>query len=638
MIAARLDVVTDYATQVVAGSIIASRLVRLAGARHLDDLARQEEKRLEWRQEDADEVIDFFPTCLCLPEETDADEDVEASDDVMPEHGTPFVLSPFQAFIVGSLFGWVSILISKKTGARRVQQRFRIAYVEIAKGAGKTPLGAGILIFMLVKHGVRGAQLFCAAVTKDQAKLAFADCLKMVHASPLLKKLITETGNNLAVKSTGSFIRPISAEKRGLDGKRVQGAVVDELHEHPSGVVVVKLIAGIKGRPNALIFIPTNSGFDRESICWHYHEYSRQILEGTIVNESWFAFVCHLDACDRCHAAGKLQPSDDCPDCDDWKTEGPHWLKACPNLGVSVTWQYQRDQVRLGVDMPSERNWIRRLNFCFWTDQVTVWITTEQWTACATLLSPEAFRASLAGRECFIGIDMSDKIDLSSVVCIFPRAIAREQAEGEAADASAAGENQQNIDLDRPTLDCAIDVLPFFWMPEKTLHRRAQEDHIPYPDWKQDKFITTWPGSLIDHDAIAEFIIGPLAKLYRIRGIGIDQAGAAGVVNKLKRHFGEDLVDEVPQGFHSLTESSKLMEALVITINVEQDGNPAMRMCMGNMGKEENAWREIRPVKLHQRKRIDGGVALIDAIWKMTRTPAAVRSVYLQRGVRTLGH
>jgi hypothetical protein len=149
---------------------------------------------------------------LCLPEETDADEDQKAAADVSPEGGTPFVLTPFQQFIVGSLFGWFAYVVSKRTGARRLQQRFRIAYFEGGKGCGKTPMGAGILIFLLVRHGVRGAQLFCAAVTKEQAKIAFADCVKMVAASPALHALITVLGHNLSVKSTGSFIRPISAE------------------------------------------------------------------------------------------------------------------------------------------------------------------------------------------------------------------------------------------------------------------------------------------------------------------------------------------------------------------------------------------------------------------------------------------
>lgn len=635
-----LDPVTRYATEVVARRVVAARLVRLACQRHLNDLRDATAKGLVWKPEEAQEAIDFFAECLCLPEETDVDEDVEAVADVMPALGTPFRLSPFQQFIVGSLFGWFAILKSRNTGAQRVQQRFRICYFEGGKGCGKTPMGAGILLFMVVRHGVRGAQLFCAAVTKEQAKIAFADCVKMVEASPALQERLRHTGNNLAVKTTGSFIRPISAEKRGLDGKRVQGAVVDELHEHPNSTVVVKLRAGIKGRPNALIFVPTNSGFDRESVCWEWHEYSRQILEGTLVNEAWFAFVCHLDACDRCHGNGKLQPSDDCPDCDDWKVEGAHWLKANPNLGISLPWQYLREQVREAIAIPSQRNMVRRLNFCQWTQQATVWITTEQWATCATPTAPAAFRASLAGRECFVGIDLSDKIDLSSVVCSFPRPLVRELADEQAADARVSVDGDAPpppLDDDRPTIDCAIDVLPFFWMPEKTLARRGQEDNVPYPDWARDGYVTTTPGSLIDHDAIVDFIIGILAKEFQIRGIGIDQAGAAGVVSKLRRHFGDELVDEIPQGFRRLSEPSKLVEALILTVNVTQDRNPCMAMCMGNMGKEENAWREIRPVKLAQRKRIDGGVALVDALAKMTATPSVERSIYMKRGVRVLG-
>src|SRR6185436_17869310 len=109
------------------------------------------------------------------------------------------------------------------------------------------------------------AQLFCAGAIKDQALIPFADCQKMVHASPSLMKRIKETGHNLAVLATGSFIRPISSDTRSQSGKRVQGAVVEELHEHPNAGLVLKMRAGIKGRPNALIFLPTNTGFDLES-------------------------------------------------------------------------------------------------------------------------------------------------------------------------------------------------------------------------------------------------------------------------------------------------------------------------------------------------------------------------------------
>jgi phage terminase large subunit-like protein len=573
-----MDPVTQYATDVVDGKVIAAKLVRLACERHLRDLQEGPSRGLEWRPKAAEEIIDFFAEVLCLPDVTDG----------VANGGKPFILSPFQQFIAGSLFGWYGT-----DGYRR----FHHAYVETAKGSGKTPFGAGLLIYGAVADGERGAQCYCAAVTKDQAKLAFTDAENMVSVSPALNALFDQKVNNLAILETGCFIRPISAEKRGLDGKRVHMALIDELHEHPDNQVSSKITAGTKDRRNALVLEITNSGFDRETVCWEHHDLSRQILEGTVTNDAWFAFVCHLDACAACQEAGKYQPSDECPDCDDWKTEGPHWLKANPNLGVSLQWAYLRNQVQKAVDLPSERNMVRRLNFCQWTQQADVWIPAEKWAACKTTLLPAAF----VGRDCYVGIDLSEKIDLSSVTLVFPRPIETARGDG--------------------TLDRAIDVIPHFWMPKNTLQRRSQEDNIPYVQWEQEKHLTASVGDIIDLDAIVDFIVTVIAKKYRIKRIGIDASGATAAVTRLQRQFGDEAVIEVPQSFRQLSEPSKTLEALVVSGNVAHDGNPVMAMCMGNMAIEENNWREIRPIKMSQRKRIDGGVALIMAIKAMLLTP-----------------
>ena len=593
------DPVTAYAVDVTAGKVVASRMVRLACTRHLRDLEDQTGKGLEWRPDEAQRAIDFFAQVLCFPEHTDADDDAEDDEEHEPEAGKPFALAPWQQFIVGALMGWYAYRVNKR-GVRRAVRRFRVAFIEGAKGCGKTPLCAGLLIYLLVADGERGAQMFCAAVTKDQAKIAFADCDKMVKASPHLNALIDQKVNNLAVLQTSSFIRPISSEKRGLDGKRVHGAIIDEEHEHPTGTVYLKVRAGTKGRRNALILIPTNSGFDKETICGKHHDYSVDVLSGVVTNESWFAFVCHLDACEACASAGAVQPSDDCSTCDSWQVEGPHWLKANPNLGVSLPWQYLREQVREAIDIPSQRSMVRRLNFCQWTQTGAAWIATEKWSAGAVQVAQRAAWAkALEGRECYVGLDLSDKIDLSSVVLIFPRSLERR----------TVGEGEDAIQI-----DCAIDVLPYFWMPKNTLQRRAQEDGIPYPDWEKAGFLSATPGDLVDHDAILAFILEDVAPRYKVRGIGFDQAGATASVTRLQRHFGEELVIEVPQSFRMLSEPSKTFEALIVSGNLTHDGNPVMTMCVSNLAIEENRWREIRPVKISQRKRIDGGVACIDAI------------------------
>src|SRR5688572_26750182 len=122
------DRVTAYAEAVRDGEIVAGRLVRQACLRHLDDLARAAEKGLSWRVTEAEAVIDFFAEVLCLPEETAAGE--EAPDETEePVDGSPFVLSPWQQFIVGSLMGWYTV---------KGYRRFRTAYIETGKGSGKT--------------------------------------------------------------------------------------------------------------------------------------------------------------------------------------------------------------------------------------------------------------------------------------------------------------------------------------------------------------------------------------------------------------------------------------------------------------------------------------------------------------------
>lgn len=445
----------------MAGEVVAGRLVRQACARHLDDLQRQAEKGLVWKIEEALTAIDFFPEVLCLPEAVDATDEAIEKDDA-PK---PFVLAPFQQFIVGSLFGWYTT-----SGFRR----FRQAYIETAKGSGKTPLGAGIMLYLLVADGERGAQVFAAAVTRDQAKLAFTDAERMVEASPHLKELLDKKVNNLAYLEAGSFFRPISSEKRGLDGKRVHGCLIDELHEHPTPIVVNKMRAGTKGRMNALIVEITNSGFDRTSVCWNHHENSRRVLDGTVINESWFAFVCGLDPCQECADKGKWFPSDDCPNCDAWHTEGPHWLKPNPNLGTSLPWQYVRDRVNQAKGMPSEVSDVLRFNFCVWTQGASRAIDMGRWAACQPMPSED----ELVGAQCFGGLDLGETDDFTAWVRIWV--------------------------LD----DGRVAVKARYWVPEIALERHPSR---PYDEWRREGLLTVTDGDVTDYDSVRQQIIDDCA-------------------------------------------------------------------------------------------------------------------------------
>jgi len=580
-----LDPVTRYATDVVARRIVAGRLVRLACARHLDDLAHQVEKGLIWKPDEAQAVIEFFAEILCLPEETAAEEAIE-DEDATPIDGSPFELQGWQAFIVGSLMGWYTV-----AGYRR----FRDAYLETAKGAGKTPLGAGLMLYLLVADGERGAQVYFAAVTKDQAKLAMADAEKMVTASPHLRALIVPTVNNLAVLDTGSFLRAISSEKRGLDGKRVHAAFIDEEHEHPTPTVVSKVRRGTKGRRNALIVRGTNSGFDRTSICWHDHTYSRQVLEGSIVDEAWFAFVCGIDPCRACLDDGKEFPTDECPNCDDWRVEGPHWLKACPNLGISVSWQYMRELVRQAIGRPDAVSDLLRFNFCVWTQQQSRAINVAQWAACQA--SPPD--AALVGAPCYGGLDLGQSDDFSAWTRVWALA------------------------------DGRVVVKMRFWIPQAALVKYPDR---PYAEWQRLGVLTVTDGNTTDY-AQLEATIAADCKDSHVRDVAYDNRFAEQLAQNLTGQ-GITMVT-TGQGFQ-LNEAIRRLLEHVVNGTICHGHNPVLMWMASNFVVRHGTKGDIRADKEHAADKIDGIVAVIMALDRIVRVgptkPAAYQVLVLGGG------
>lgn len=270
------DPVAAYAQAVVRGKAAAGPHVRAACARHLRDLKGGAARGLKWDRAAATRAIGYFRDVLRL---------------AGGEHeGKPFILEPWQAFIVGSLFGWKG-----PDGYRR----FRVAYVEAGKGAGKSPLAAGIGLYGMTADGEPRAEVYTAATKKDQAMILFRDAVAMVDQSPALASRLVKSGSNptwnLADLRTASFFRPVASDD-AQSGPRPHIALLDEIHEHRTGNVVEMMRAGTKGRRQALVFMITNSGHDRASVCYDYHEYGAKVSAGEVEDDSFFAYICGLDS------------------------------------------------------------------------------------------------------------------------------------------------------------------------------------------------------------------------------------------------------------------------------------------------------------------------------------------------------
>ncbi len=536
-----LDPVTQYAQDVVDAKIIAGRLVRLACERHLRDLVDGPKRGLTWRPDLAERHFSFV-RCLELAE---------------AGGGTrPFEFSPHQKFINGSIFGWLGA-----DGFRR----YRTAYIEEAKGNGKTPQAAATGLYCLVADGEPEPEVYSAAVGREQAKICFSDAQRFVDRSPALRRRLIAHGNNIAYPSAHGFFRPVSSEGRGLDGKRVAAAIVDELHEHPTATVVNKMSAGTKGRPQALIYEITNSGWDRHSICYQHHDYTVKVLEGIFQDDAWFGFIAAVDEED--------DPIED---------EGC-WLKANPNLDVSVTRDYLRKQVREAKGMPAQRNLVLRLNFCVWTEQDKVWIPDAKWRACGGAIDLEA----LKGRDCYGGLDLSAIDDISALV------------------------------LDFPGPDGTHTWLPFFWIPADNVEERVRRHRVPYDVWIRQGLIQTTPGNVIDYAFIRAFINDQLATKYRIKEIAIDRLFQGAQMSTDLQSDGHT-VAAFGQGFFSMAAPCKAHEELVLSRKLNHGNNAVLRWMNGNVAIQQDPAGNKKPDKNRSRDKIDGIVAGLMALGRAT--------------------
>lgn len=532
--------------------------MRLQCARHLRDLEVGHERGIYFDHEKASRALRFFPGVLKL-----AGGDFE---------GQPFNLVPWQSFIIGSLFGWMS---------PEHYRRFRVAFLEIGKGSGKSPLAAGVGLYMLTADKEERAEVYAAAVDKEQAKVLFRDATAMRDQSPDLAKRLVVSGAkgkewNLAYHATSSFFRPIASESRGRgkSGIRPHCALLDEVHEHPTNAMVEFMRAGTKGRKQAMLFMITNSGFDRTTVCYHYHEYAERVLKGEVEDDGFFPFVCGLD------------------EGDDWRDELV-WMKANPNLGVSIDIKYLREQVREATGMPSKQSIVKRLNFCMWVDAENPWIDGDTWRAALGLFDHER----LKGIRCYGGLDLSGKNDLTALSLVFPNALDGKKAS-----------------------------ITFFWTPKDHLDEREKLDKTPYRRWVQEGFIEATPGKTVDYafaamrvlKCISDFGLYELAfDRWRIDDFTreLDDLN----INYQVVEFGADIdMDNPPdlvlrphgQGFKDMAPAVDQLETDIANSNMIVENNPVMSMCSANAVLVSDPAANRKFDKRESRGRIDGIVAL----------------------------
>ncbi len=557
------DPVTTYAKVVVAGKIIAGPHVRDACRRHLEDLKHGHERGLVFDVEAALRAIGFFADVLRL--------------NGGEYEGKPYELLDWQAFIVGSLFGWMG-----EDGYRR----FRVAYIETAKGSGKSPLAAGIGLYGMMADGEAGAEIYAAATKKDQAMILFRDAVAMVDHSPELGRRITKSGTglnvwNLAWVDRRSFFRPIASDD-GQSGPRPHISLLDEIHEHKDGYVVEMLKAGQKSRRQPLMVMITNSGTDKRTVCWDYHDYGAKVCAGQLQDDTFFAFVCSLDEGD-----------------DPFKDE-ECWHKANPSLRFGLPGvRYLREQVAQARGMPSKESIVRRLNFCQWVEAEAPWISGEAWFAC----EDKAFELRrLIGRRCWGGLDLSSTQDLTALVLEF-----------------------------EPTEDDPHwRQLEWFWLPGDGLHDKADKDRVPYVAWRDAGHLLVTAGRAINKLAVVKQA-AEIAALYDLQALAYDRWRIEDVKMLCDQEGISLPLVPFGQGFKDMAPAVDEYERRLLDRQLRHRGNPVMTWCAANAVVVTDPAGNRKVAKEKATGRVDGTVASIMATGSSMTRQENGPSVYENR-------
>ncbi len=494
--------------------------------------------------------------------------------------GERFHLLAYQdQLVIRPLFGWKRV----SDGLRR----FRKVFLAVPKGSGKSPLGAGIGLYLTFSDGEMGAEVYCAAADRDQAAIVFDTAKIMVEGNPDLAEVSNVMRRAIEVPATHSYYRVLSADAHTKHGPNIHGLIFDEFHAQPNRELYEVLHRGTVKRRQPVTVMITTAGDDDESICAEEWDYARKVQSGDYTDDSYLPVI--------------FEASKD----EDWKDEKV-WRRVNPGYGVTVKADAIKTEAEAAANEPRKLNDFLRYHLNRWVNQATAWIPIDWWDAC-----PATLPDNLSELRVFAGIDMAQKIDLAAFVLLFqiPRR--------ESLQVKAVGTDENAEPVERSlSLNYDIALVPHFWIPEDTMREHERNDRVPYSQWAKEGLVTPTEGNGIDYDRVFRDITGPITQQFpKLKGsqIGYDPAFATDIAQKLQEK-GYQMV-EVLQNYKQLSEPAHVFEALVKGHRVHHGGNRILRNHMENVAIKQDDAGRIRPIKPKRRtKRIDGVVGALMAL------------------------
>jgi len=195
------------------------------------------------------------------------------------EDGGPFTLTKWEREVTCAIY--------------EMQTRPRVAIVGTPRGWGKTEYIARVCWNELICHG-EGAEVFCCAGDRDQARLILQRMTRIRRASPLLAACTQEYKDMIVVPATDATFRVLSADSATNFGLRPTFVAFDELHVQPNRDLWDALYTSLLKRPDAMLLATTTAGHDLNSICYEVYE---RAISGS--EPRWYCLWLEGDSAER---------------------------------------------------------------------------------------------------------------------------------------------------------------------------------------------------------------------------------------------------------------------------------------------------------------------------------------------------
>lgn len=526
----------QYVKDVESGNIVVGENIRLAIQRFQKDLLRDD---LEFRESVVDSAIAFISTLKHF---------------MGKSSGQNFILENWQAFIVANIVGWYW----KGTDNRR----FSSSYIEISRKQGKTALAAALCLYFLIADGEDGAEVDLAANSKEQAKIAFSFCSAFTKQLDPKAKYLKAYRDSILLDMNNSKLRVFAADDSKLDGFNASFGLIDEYHSAKNSKVrdVIKSSMGMRTNPHLCTI--TTAGFDKTLPCYKLRSTAIDILNGLKGDDSMFIAIYCLD------------------EDDNW-TDEKNWVKCAPNLDITVTRKYIREQVQSAINNPSEEVGVKTKTLNLWCDTAQVWLPESYLVKASKDLDFERFK----DMPCYIGVDLAATSDLTAVSYLV-------------------------VDNDK------YYFRTDYYLPESALREKADRELYKY--WKQMGLLRITEGNVTDYDYITNDIMR-YSNLVSIQKVGYDKYNATQWAISATE-LGLPL-EEYPQTLGNFNKPTREMERLLLSGKAVVDNNEITRWCFKNVTLKSDYNGNVKPNKSINAKKIDGAISMIQALGMYLDTP-----------------